>query len=128
MEQKLREQKIKITPQRLELIRKLLELKDTHPSFSDIYDAIKLVQPSVSRSTVHENLKLLVDLGIIKRFHFHGHVRYEMNLELHVNLVDSSGGIMDVQNDKIKNHLLEILKIMAEDEGIDIKSLTVLME
>jgi Fur family transcriptional regulator, peroxide stress response regulator len=128
MENRLRERKIKITPQRIELIRTLKELENTHPSFNEVYKSIKAVHPSVSRSTVHENLKLLVELGTIKSFHYQGQVRYEMNLEPHVNWVNENGIIIDVNNEKIKKHLDEIVRIMQEEEEIDIKSLLVLME
>jgi Fur family peroxide stress response transcriptional regulator len=36
MEEKFREYGIKITPQRLELIKKLKELEKYHPSFNDV--------------------------------------------------------------------------------------------
>lgn len=128
MEKKLKEKNIKITLQRIELIRTLEELKDFHPSFNEVYNSIKDNHPSVSRSTVHENLKLLVGLGIIKSFHYKGETRYEMNLKPHVNLADSNGVIKDINNDKIFKHLQEIIKIMKEDEKKDINSLLVLME
>lgn len=128
MERKLKEKKIKITPQRLELTRKLTELKDTHPSFNEIYKAMMAIHPNVSRSTVHENLKLLVKLGIIQSFHYKGETRYEMDPEPHVNLAESSGTIRDIKNHEIKKHLEEIERIMKEEENIKIKTLLVLVE
>jgi Fur family transcriptional regulator, peroxide stress response regulator len=128
IEEKLREQKIKITPQRLELIKKLKELKNTHPSFNRIYKAITEIHPNVSRSTVHENLKLLVELGVIRSFHYKGQTRYEMNLEPHVNLAEFDGTIRDIKNYEINKHLQEIVRILKEDEGIKVKSLLTLVE
>jgi Fur family transcriptional regulator, peroxide stress response regulator len=128
MERKLREHKIKITPQRLELIRKLKELEKSHPSFNRIYQAIKATHPSVSRSTVHENLKLLVELGIINSFHYKGEIRYEMNLKPHINLAESNGIIRDIENDEIKKHIQEIERIITEEEGMKIKTLLVIVE
>ena len=128
MESKLKEHKIKITPQRTELVRKLKELEKTHPSFNMIYKAIKDTQPNVSRSTVHENLKLLVEKGIIHSFHYKGEIRYEMNQEPHVNLADSNGTIRDIENNEIRKKLEEIERILKEDEGIKIKTLLVLVE
>jgi Fur family transcriptional regulator, peroxide stress response regulator len=134
MERKLKEKKIKITPQRLELTRILEELNETHPSFNDIYKAMKAIHPNVSRSTVHENLKLLVELGIIQSFHYKGEVRYEMDPEPHVNLAEPSGTIRDIKNHEIKKHLEEIERIMKEEnykkekKYIKIKTLLVLVE
>ena len=122
MEKKLKEKKFKITPQRLELIKKLKELGNAHPSFNEIYNAVKATQPTVSRSTVHENLKLLVELGVIGSFHYKGQTRYEMNPEPHVNLVLSNGTIMDIGNAEIDKRLYEIIRILKEDEGIKVKS------
>ena len=128
MEKELREHGVKITPQRMELIRKLNELGDSHPSFNEIYKAVKEACPSVSRSTVHENLKLLVELGIMGTFHYKGEVHYEMNFEPHVNLVKSTGKIVDIKNEEIKDHLKEIERIINEKEGIKVKNLMVLVE
>ena len=128
MEKKLKEHKIKITPQRIELIRKLRELEKTHPSFNSVYQAIKETHPNVSRSTVHENLKLLVKKGMIRRFYYKGESRYEVNQKLHINLVEASGTIRDIENDEINTHLEEIERILKEDEKIEIKNLLVLIE
>lgn len=128
MEEKLKAEKIKITPQRREIIRILTELEKTHPSFNQIYRAIKETQPNVSRSTVHENLKLLVQRGIIWSFNYKGETRYEMSPEPHVNLAKFNGEIKDIENEKLDEKLDEIIKILNEEEGIEIKSLLVLVE
>jgi len=128
MEKQFREQGIKITPQRIELIKKLNELEKSHPSFNMVYKSVKETQPSVSRSTVHENLKLLVELGIIRSFHYKGEIRYEMNNEPHVNVAEPDGTIRDINDDEIKKHLVEIEKIINKKEGIKIKNLLVLVE
>ncbi|EKQ54588.1 MAG: Fe2+/Zn2+ uptake regulation protein [Methanobacterium sp. Maddingley MBC34] len=128
MEEKLKAEKIKITPQRREIIRILTELEKTHPSFNQIYLAIKEPQPNISRSTVHENLKLLVQRGIIWSFNYKGETRYEMSPEAHVNLAEFNGEIKDIENEKLNVKLDEIIKILNEEEGIEIKSLLVLVE
>ncbi len=128
MEEKFRGYGIKITPQRLELIKKLKELEKYHPSFNDIYKAVKATHPSVSRSTVHENLKLLVKLGIIGSFHYKGEIRYEMNSEPHVNLAEPNGKIRDIKNDKINKLLAEIGRLINEEEGIKVKTILVIVE
>ena len=128
MEDKLKAEKIKITPQRREIIRILHALEKKHPSFNQIYRTIKETQPNVSRSTVHENLKLLVQRGIIWSFNYKGETRYEMSPEPHVNLAEFNGEIKDIKNEKLDVKLDEIIKILNEEEGIEIKSLLVLVE
>ncbi|MEN4018833.1 MAG: transcriptional repressor [Methanobacterium sp.] len=128
MENRLRDQKIKITPQRIELIKKLKELKTKHPSFNEVYKAIKNTHPNVSRSTVHKNLKLLEKIGIIQSFHYKGETRYEMNTEPHVNLVEANGNIKDIKNINVQQHLQEIERIIKEDEGIELKKILIIVE
>lgn len=128
MENFLREHKIKITPQRMELIRILKELGNTHPSFNGIYQSIKATHPNVSRSTVYENLKLLVELGVIRSFHYKGEIRYEMDPEPHVNLAEPDGTITDIKNRAIQKHLAEIQRILKEEEGIELKTLLLIAE
>lgn len=128
MEDQFREYGIKITPQRLELIKKLKELGKYHPSFNDVYKSIKATHPHISRSTVHGNLKLLVELGIIRSFHYNGEIRYEMNLEPHINLAEIDGKIRDIKNDKIKRQLTEIGRILNEEEKIKYKTMMVIIE
>ncbi|HHT19053.1 MAG: transcriptional repressor [Euryarchaeota archaeon] len=128
MEKKLQEEKIKITPQRIELIRKLRELEKTHPSFNSVYNAIKKTHPHISRSTVHENLKLLVKKGMIRKFYYKGETRYEINPKLHINLVEADGTIKDIENNEINQHLKEIEKILRKNEKIKVKNLLVLVE
>ncbi len=128
MEEKFREHGIKITPQRRELIKKLKELENSHPSFNDVYKAVKATYPNISSSTVHENLKLLVELGIIRSFHYKGEIRYEMNSEPHINLAEPDGKIKDIKNDKIKKHLAEIGRILNEEEKIRYKTIIVIVE
>ena len=128
MEEKLKKEKIKITPQRRELIRKLKELEETHPSFNQIYQAVKETQPSLSRSTVHDNLKLLVQRRIIRSFNYKGETRYEMSQNPHVNLAEFNKDIIDIKNEKVNRMLDEIVHILNEEEEIEIKSLLVLVE
>lgn len=112
----------------MELIRILDELGNTHPSFNGIYRAIKATHPNVSRSTVYENLKLLVELGAIKSFHYQGEIRYEMDPEPHVNRVELDGSITDIRNPEILKHLEYIQRILKEAEGIETETLLVIVE
>ena len=114
MENLLKRHKIKITPQRRELIRILEELGNTHPSFNGIYQAIKSTHPNVSRSTVYENLKLLVELGVIQSFHYKGEIRYEMDLEPHVNLAEPDGIITDINRHSA--YLIEVSHVKGNQD------------
>ncbi|MEM3594389.1 MAG: transcriptional repressor, partial [Candidatus Jordarchaeaceae archaeon] len=115
MEKKLKKHGMKITPQRLELIKILEEVGTRHPSFNEVYNAIKSKYPNISRSTLFNNLKTLVALDLIRSFNYGGETRYELNLELHVNVIDSNGTIRDIENEEIRKHLMEIVKIINKE-------------
>jgi Fur family peroxide stress response transcriptional regulator len=122
MENQLKKHGMKITPQRLELIKILGEIGEYHPSFNQVYSSMKGRYPNISRSTVFNNLKTMVSLELIKSFNYGGETRYETNPELHVNAVEPDGRIRDIKNDEIKMHLEEIVKLIKK-EGKSVQSL-----
>jgi Fur family peroxide stress response transcriptional regulator len=62
LRQKLHDSGHRITPQRLCILRALLEL-DTHPSAEEIYDQVRLVSPTTSLATIYKTLDTLRDMG-----------------------------------------------------------------
>ncbi|MFB0563903.1 MAG: Fur family transcriptional regulator [Candidatus Lokiarchaeia archaeon] len=127
MEKQLKKHGMKITPQRLELVKILRGLGRYHPSFNEVYNAIRSKHPNISRSTLFNNLKTMVELDLIRSFNYKGETRYEINLELHVNVVEPNGTIKDIKNEEIMNHLKEIVKLINED-GKSVESLVVIAE
>ena len=87
LRQKLHDSGHRITPQRLCILRALLEL-NTHPSAEEIYDQVLLVSPTTSLATIYKTLDTLRDMGEVLeiqpgdgrqhydgvRPHFHPHV------------------------------------------------------
>ena len=61
----LKENSLKITPQRLEILRYLDEHR-THPTVDEIYCALKEKNPSLSKTTVYNSVDVLRDNGIIQ--------------------------------------------------------------
>lgn len=112
--ERLRRAGKRLTPQRLELIRILEQMKSRHPSFSEVYRAVKNRHPTISRSTVYNNLKVMEELGLLISFDYRGETRYELNLEPHINLVKPNGVIEDLEDEEIKNHLRKVLRILNE--------------
>ncbi|MFX0097718.1 MAG: Fur family transcriptional regulator [Candidatus Hodarchaeota archaeon] len=127
MKEKLKRHGLKLTPQRLELIRILKERGKNHPSFNELCNAIKSKHPNISRSTILNNLKEMTKLSLISSFNYKGETRYEINPELHINLVEPNGTIRDIRNEEILKHLREIMRIINEKER-PIKSLVILAE
>ena len=85
---KMREERLKLTPQRLAVIEVLVDKTPLHPSAYLIYhDASKKVK-SLSLSTVYSILNEFSKRGIIKTLEFDkmGN-RYESNITEHINLI-----------------------------------------
>ncbi len=95
--QKLREKRLKLTPQRLAIIDALVEHGSMHPGASLIYKEAKKKTRSLSLSTVYATLDELSQLGIIKMLEFDRREnRYEGNTAAHINLVcKGCGRIVD---------------------------------
>ena len=84
----LKENGLKITPQRLAIIEVLLEKKDLHPGARLLYKEAKKKKKSLSLSTTYATLNELSRHGIIKTLQFDKmEDRYEENLEEHINLI-----------------------------------------
>jgi Fe2+ or Zn2+ uptake regulation protein len=85
---KLRERKLKLTPQRLAIIDALIENTPLHPGAGLIYRAAKKKAKSLSLSTVYATLDELSRQGIIKMLEFDKmENRYEGNIAAHINLI-----------------------------------------
>ena len=62
---KLKNERIRITPQRIAILEYLYE-SDAHPTADEIYQALADRFPSMSAATVYNNLHLFIKLGFVK--------------------------------------------------------------
>ncbi|MGC8582394.1 MAG: Fur family transcriptional regulator [Thermoproteus sp.] len=103
----LREKGYRLTPQRIEVVKLVLEKleRKEHPSFNDILNEVKSRMPSISASTVYNILKLLEDNGVIVSFEHNGRTYYD-KVEPHINVVCAdTGKVLDIYNEKILEEL-----------------------
>jgi Fur family transcriptional regulator, peroxide stress response regulator len=85
--EKMREEGLKLTPQRMAVIEVLIE-NPFHPSANLIYHEARNKVKSLSLSTVYSVLNELSKHGIIKMLEFDKmENRYETNTALHINLI-----------------------------------------
>lgn len=85
---KLREQRLKLTPQRVAIVDALTEKTSLHPGASLIYKEARKKVKTLSLSTVYATLHELTRQGIIKMLEFDRmENRYEGRIEAHINLV-----------------------------------------
>jgi len=126
--ERLRENRLRLTPQRLELLRILEEYGRNHPSFSEIYEIFRSRHATVSQSTVLKNLATFEELRLLRSFSYLGETRYELNPIPHVNLVSSNGTIVDIGGEDVRRLLKQLVDVINEKTGNDVKHLLVLIQ
>jgi Fe2+ or Zn2+ uptake regulation protein len=79
----LKENDLKITPQRLEIMR-YLDQNRTHPNADTIYSDLKKNNPSLSRTTVYNALEILNKYNILQTLTItESERRYDFKMEPH---------------------------------------------
>lgn len=93
----LKDHSIKITSQRLEIL-KYLEEHHTHPNVEEIYSELKKKHPSLSRTTVYNSLEILKKNKIVQSLSISGsELRYDTEESLHHHfLCKKCGAILDI--------------------------------
>jgi Fur family ferric uptake transcriptional regulator/Fur family peroxide stress response transcriptional regulator len=93
----LKDHSIKITSQRLEIL-KYLDEHHTHPNVEEIYSELKKKHPSLSRTTVYNSLEILKNNKIIQSLTISGsELRYDIEESLHHHfLCKKCGAILDI--------------------------------
>jgi len=93
----LKDNNIKITPQRLEIL-KYLDEHHTHPTADNIYSALKTKSPSLSKTTVYNSLETLKKHKLIQSITISGsEARFDINHGLHHHfLCEYCGAIIDI--------------------------------
>ena len=114
----------KATPQRL-AIYTYISSRDDHPPTEQVYDALKKDHPTISRATIYNTLHLLKQLGLIQELGFNeSSVRYDSNMDLHINMVCTNCGyIEDYKSDAFRLHwkqLISKLNFKPKGQRIDL--------
>ncbi|MCX6663785.1 MAG: Fur family transcriptional regulator [Euryarchaeota archaeon] len=93
----LKDHSIKITSQRLEILKYLNE-HHTHPNVEEIYSELKKKHPSLSRTTVYNSLEILKKNKIVQSLTISGsELRYDIEESLHHHfLCKKCGAILDI--------------------------------
>lgn len=99
LEDKLRQKSLKITPQRLEILRAVQQHQCDHPSAELIFQAVKKRYPAVSLATVYKTLETLVEIGEIRvAIVSQGKTRYDTRMDRHHHFICTvCGGVQDVE-------------------------------
>lgn len=96
-------------------ILKILQNTKTHPTADWIYTQLKPEFPKLSPGTVYRNLRILQELGKVKKIHCGSTFdRYEANLEPHYHLIcESCNSITDISIPACKD-LLDKAKELSD--------------
>lgn len=87
--QRLREQGFRLTPQRLSILRTVLNRLD-HPTAEEVYREARQGMPTVSMTTVYHTLETLVEIGAFVQVSPYRDVRrYDKNVSEHVHVICS---------------------------------------
>ena len=100
----LRQEGLRITPQRVAILEYLLKTVD-HPSAEYIHKVIQKKHPMVSLSTVYKTLDLLKEKKLVNEIEVDGEARFDAHIEFHINLVCMNCGKID---DVDEESLIEI--------------------
>ncbi len=120
----LREKGLKVTSQRLAICSFILSRKD-HPTAEQIFQELRDEYPTISLGTIYKTLHLLKDLRLIQELGFNnGSIRYDPDMELHVNMICSKcGKIYDYKTKNVKNlwdAILSELNVKPVGQRIDV--------
>ncbi len=102
---KLREQKFRITPQRLAIL-KILSVRDAHPSVEQIFERVKADFPTTSLATLYKTVTLLKQLDEVLELGFaDSGNRYDGNKPYpHPHVICTvCGNIVDPETDLVPN-------------------------
>lgn len=94
---KCRDQGMRITPQRIMILRQLLGNRN-HPTAEEIYRSVCRIYPNVSLATIYNTLNMLIELGEINELNAcNGNRRFDPNLHPHDHAVCvTCGRVFDV--------------------------------
>lgn len=122
-QQALRAAGLRITPQRL-AIMKLLRGTKTHPSPEMVYRELKPQYPGLSLNTVYQTLHALEEAGLLRRISMEANVyRYDANTAPHAHLICRRCGRVDDTNGDLEPLLTDLLARSAARSPWDISEL-----
>ena len=91
----LEESTLKITPQRLAILKELEN--QGHAGIDEIYEKIKELFPTISLATIYKNMNSLKEEGIITEICIHQKPKYELLKDEHAHFIcKNCGKVYDV--------------------------------
>ena len=116
IEERFKQAKIRLTPQRALIVETLVESND-HPDADLIYRRALKKDSSISVATTYRTLNLFGEVGILRKLNMQdGKVRFEIERDDHNHLVDTKNGrIHEFKNDELNALINKIIGEMGYD-------------
>jgi len=107
---KLKETGLKVTPQRVAILKVLNELN--HPCAEEIAEVLKKELPGLSLATIYNNIETLVQKRVVSKvLSEDGKLRFDARLAMHHHLYEiNSGKIEDYFDDELNSILEEYFR------------------
>jgi len=106
---------LKATPQRLAILKELQ--KKGHASIEELYEDIKVENPSISLATIYKNITSLQQENIISEVCNHQKPKYEIKKEPHAHFIcKKCGNIEDIELDSEIDNKIEKLYPNSQKE------------
>lgn len=120
----------KLTNQGREIIYVFLRNDQKHLTAEEVHE--KLKPNGVGLATVYRNIKIFVDLGIIKEFKVEDTNYYELKMyakkPLHIHLqCEGCGNIEDILNQDIIFEYLKINQLIEEEQECEIHDMDIMI-
>ena len=105
---------LKVTPQRIAIVRELAD-DLTHPTAQALFDRLRPAFPTMSFATVYNTLDTLTRCGLSSALNLGGAVRFDPNTQPHHHAVcDACGAIHDIPIEGIDHAPLIGFKVLRE--------------
>lgn len=99
---------LKLTPQRIAIVRELAD-DLSHPTAQSLFERLRPAFPTMSFATVYNTLDALARCGLTGSLHLGGAVRFDPNTEPHDHAVcDVCGVVIDI-HPELRDQTLPVL-------------------
>ena len=114
LQQHLRQNGFKVTPQRL-AVYQALQGRTDHPTAEEIYKKVRENNPSISLATVYQTLHLLSRIGLVQQLGFGDKKsRFDPSIEPHINIIcPDCGQVTDLHSETVSEFWINIQQELA---------------
>jgi Fur family peroxide stress response transcriptional regulator len=115
MLEELRKAGLKLTPQRIAIVRELAN-DTSHPTAQELYERLVATHPTMSFATVYNTLDALAKLGLVGMLRLGSAVRFDPNRSSHHHAVcDGCGCVVDLPAPPTTRKSIAGFKVRSEE-------------